>query len=193
MRKKVHIEYGGIKYPKEGPKGIAWKDLLGPGHFPRRGFPGKDTKDIVAHDGQITWPNRYAWHNTFFRDRGKQIESLADIGPGLSSGAPTTLEARQLLPHAKVIAVDHKGDFSNPDLVRERVGIIKHSIVEEPLPFEVQAVRFANVSFLLSGSGRRAALLNIHKSLPEGGLLLGNDHIYRKRGRGFEIIASRGD
>lgn len=77
-------------------------------------------------------------------------------------------------------------------------GIIpkKHLISQAPLPFQCDAIRFANVSMHMSHSERRNALLNIWNSLKPGGFLLGStvvpegesEFILRKTARGFEEI-----
>ena len=134
--------------------------------------------------------DRYPWHHTFFRDHAPRIRSFADIGPSLSWGATTTVEAREILPQGtRVLAVDVIRDFNHPELRGQGIETLEHSIIDKPLPEPVDAIRFSAVSAYLTAPEIARALRNIHKSLPEGGFLISHNRVYRKSGKGFELIA----
>ncbi|GEM_PF-4661020 len=122
-----------------------------------------------THD---SYRGRYPLHTKFLRGIGN-IKSFADIGCATLVGAPTTVDAKKALgKKARVYAVD----LVNFPPRKKPKGVIPviHSIVEKPLPFKVDAIRFANVTHYLSQSERRMAIANIWKSLNENGYLLGS-------------------
>jgi SAM-dependent methyltransferase len=156
-----------------------------------RPVPFPEAEGLIR-ESQYSYPGRLSWHDDFLREHGKQIKSFADIGCALPLGAPTTVDARGTLPReSKVIAVDVAGDFKNPNLKRAGIETLEHSIVEGPLREKVDAIRLVNVTRYLDQSQRRRALANIFKSLNEGGRLFGKRRVYRKSGRGFEVIAKK--
>jgi len=196
----VTVTYGKVSY-LDSPKRVTFAELLGTGeykgrgHFPISAFAKREDRRsaYIRESGRATFRGRYPWHNTFLGDNASGIRTFADIGPGLPGGAPTTVEAREILPQTtKVMAVDIVGNFDNPDLRGRGIKMLKHSIVDGQLPEPVDAIRFAQVSRYLTGYERRRALRNIHSSLPEGGFLMSDNHIYQKTKRGFELIALQG-
>ena len=192
----------GVHY-SETPRAVPFAELLGTGkyrgqeHFPMT-LPSRRKEGVSASHTYIigsskaTYRGKCQWHNTFFTDKASEIHTFADIGCALLEGAPTTVEAREAAPQGtRVLAVDVVGDFNHPELRRLGIDILHHSILDGPLPKTVDAIRFVGVAQYLTGSERRRALSNIHKSLPEGGFLISHNRIYRKSGRGFELIAAR--
>ena len=147
---------------------------------------------LIADSSETTHRGKHPWHNSFFREKRSEIKTFADVGCALTQGAPTTVEAREILPRkTRVLAIDMIGDFDDPALRSQGIEPLKHSILKGPLPQTVDAIRLAGVTPYLTGSERRRALVNSHASLNEGGFLMGNHHIYRKSGRGFELIAEK--
>lgn len=171
------------KRPQYRVREITLKELFSPTPIPGRGlyFPsGKRRRPVTLQGRQRTWRGRLPLHNKFLEQNRGRIRVFADIGCDIEEGAPTTIKAKQALGReSKVYAVDViKQDEIDPDRL-ERVesnGIIPmmHWISKGPLPFQCNAIRWANVSYHMSQSDRRRALVNIWKSLPEGGLLLGS-------------------
>lgn len=151
-------------------------------------FSGIRYKDPITT--QSSEPARYPWHYDFFANYDHGITSFADVGCALPLGAPTTIVARAKLPEAtRVFAVDVLPAANDHELRNFGITPMQHSIVRAPLPKTVDAIRFANVAQWLTQSARRRALVNIHRSLNSGGLLFSERKVYRKKGRGFEIIA----
>jgi SAM-dependent methyltransferase len=138
---------------------------------------------------QQTSAGRYPWHDEFFENHGNEIRVFADVGCGLSRGAPTTLDARRLLPNSRILATDVEGDFNSQALKDHNVGVIEHSIVDGPLPVKADVIRFANVACYLSPSERDRAIRNLHRSLRRGGLLMNEHCLFRRTRKGFELAA----
>lgn len=178
----------------EKPKRITFPQLCGYQRFctsRTETLPLRKRRQLLD-ESQQSWRNRMPWHNEFLKRYHAGIKTFADIGCSLPSGAPTTIDAREALPRkSRVIAVDVVGDPENPGLKRRGIKVLMHSIVKAPLSRKVDAIRFANVAGYLTQSERRRALLNIFKSLKNGGFLLGTHEIYKKSDRGFEIIARK--
>ncbi len=178
--------------PLDRPKALNLR-LLGR-HF-RTGLFSRRSQTAVERGERVRLSQdssrgKLPWHNEFLRKHGGSISTFADVGCALPLGAPTTLEARKALPKkTRVLAVDVVGDFKDPRLAKSGLELVDHSIVDAPLPEPADVIRFANVSFYLSPSERRRVLLNIHKSLNEGGLLLDDSHLYKKTSRGFSLVA----
>ena len=185
--------------PLKTPRSITWKGLF-------RKFRAGDELDSVlpnikpkaAQETELIWLSQFSkkgripWHNEFLETHGSDIKTFADIGCALPLGGPLTVEARNVLPlESRVIAVDVVGDFQNPELKKENIEILDHSIVRKPLPEKVDAIRFTFVTPHLTKSDRRRALVNIHESLNDNGLLLDHSTVFRKTSRGFEIIAKK--
>lgn len=204
-------------YKKLKPRYVPMNEVLGLGGHKEAHFAKSKKKvsltrqratgvlfDTLDSTHKLTFRGKHSWHNTFFRDNSSEIRSFADVGCGLLEGAPTTVEIREVLPeNAKVMAVDIRDepeskeigdivmDAVTKNLGNKGVDVLEHSIVEEPLPHQVDAIRFALVSYLLTGKERQMAIVNIHKSLKPGGFLLSHMRAYRKTKGGFEEIAER--
>lgn len=182
-------------------KRISWKTVF----TDKRLFPSWSKKApenypllaAASHSG------RYRRHSSFLRKNRGHIRVFADIGCAIACGAPTTINAKRVLgKESKVFAVDivdleQLGPETKQKLGRGKVTPLAHSISKEPLPFKCDAIRFANVSYYMTQSDRRKALVNIWRSLKNGGYLLGAEvklsrgsyqFVLRKKGRGFEII-----
>jgi len=138
---------------------------------------------------------KHPWHNQVFEQHRDEIKTFADVGCALPIGAPMTVEARDYLPSSKIQAVDVIDSMTgveDPVLKEKKIEPMLLSIVKSPLPKEVDAIRFSNVAYHLSESDRRRAVRNIHKSLREGGLLMNERCLYRKKGESFELIGIGG-
>ncbi len=144
---------------------------------------------------------KFPAHNMFLTQKSRSIKVFADIGCAFSAGAPRTIDAKNALGKKScVYAVDIQSLEAKTKKDLENGGIkpLIHSIAEKPLPFECDAIRFANVSFLMTQSDRRRAIVNIWHSLRENGYLLGEipkfgkgknvEFVLRKKGRGFELV-----
>jgi SAM-dependent methyltransferase len=121
----------------------------------------------------MTYETRYPRLNSFLIKHKAQIKVFADIGAGVTGGAPTTIEAKKILGEkAKVVAVD----VFNPsvNLSQQGVDFLWHTIQRRPLPFKCDAIRFANVSHYMEKKVVEKALNNIWDSLNMGGFLLGS-------------------
>jgi len=196
-----------MKRALPNPKIISWRLLFTSGHLfssGRRERPS--TYPIMAFDSH---PGRYPKHNYFLRRHRGQIRVFADIGCSFAAGSPTTIDAKKALgKKTEVYAVDVQDiEKLKPEaktvLEKKNIILLVHSISEEPLPFKCDAIRFANVSYYMTQSDRRRALVNIWKSLKRGGYLLGahvtkimsseesTQFVLRKVGHGFEMVSPR--
>jgi len=195
MQKREPIKFGVVKY-HERPTHVPIAELFNKEHFPNkrgRSLRREGMEPVFEAVARLSHRGRYIWHNTFLRDEGHRISTFADVGCGLPNGAPTTFEAREVLPEdTKVLAVDVTGDFNDPIFGENNIETLEHSIVEAPLPEQVDAIRFAMVSRHLNSRERLRAIVNIHKSLKPGGFLLGFRRIYIKTKKGFSEIAKKG-
>jgi len=157
----------------------------------------KKPLSYLAETTIITSKGKYKQHNRFLAKHKNEINVFADVGCALKAGAPTTWDAKKVLgKRATVYAIDLKIDLGPKEMIEwTRKGVIpvKHSISEKPLPQKCDAIRFANVSFYMTQSDRRKSLVNIWKSLNEGGYLLGATYehspfVLKKTSRSFELI-----
>ena len=115
-------------------------------------------------------------HTQFLSKHADEIRVFADVGCSFPKGAPTTIDAKEALgKEAEVYAIDHFAPEPEKWAEMEKAGlkVKSHEITREPLPFQCDAIRFANVSYYMTQSDRRRALVNIWKSLKNGGYLLG--------------------
>jgi SAM-dependent methyltransferase len=177
-------------------KRVTWKSLFKeknffPSFFKASPLPGK------VYCDQWTAKGRYPKHNLFLKKHKNTIKAFADVGCALAAGAPTVFEAKKLLgKNTTIYAVDIKGMPSPKEAAKWKKEGIKpliHSISKAPLKQKCDAIRFANTSYYMSQSDRRRALVNIWKSLREGGYLLGGvightEFALKKTGKGFELI-----
>lgn len=181
--KDKHFFFTAIRKKKKAKKG----SLLSLGSYPR--------------SSPYTYSGRYPNHSFFLKKNRAIIKVFSDIGCSLSKGAPTTVDAKNALgENSKVYGVDiTKVDQRlSSELPKKGVTPLKHSITNSPLPFECDAIRFANVSGYMTQSDRRKSIVNIWKSLKKGGFLLGatilpnlkeHEFILRKTEKGFELIS----
>lgn len=174
---------------------ITWKSLLSSPYYFKACHK---TPLIHKKTSVLSFPNRFPTHNNFLKKQRNEIKVFADIGCALSEGAPTTIEAKKALGEkSTVLAVDLEENFSRiaaNALEKKGITAIKQSISEKPLKQKCDAIRFANVAIWMTESERRRAILNIWKSLREGGYLLGatvapkSIFILKKTRKGFELV-----
>ncbi len=188
--------------PKLHTREITLRTLLYSRPAWKRYFPAP-TKDPGHAHSTYTRPNRYPLHDSFLKSHRKKIRVFADIGCAAVEGAPTTVDAKKALGRrARVYAVDIEtiGRELEKNMKKKGVRAMQHQIVQAPLPFKCDAIRFANVSQHMSKRDRRSALRNIWASLKEGGFLLGSsitpmieEHqfVLRKTARGWEEVILR--
>ncbi len=128
---------------------------------------------IAIKNAGYSWRGRYPLLNSFLAAHKDKIRVFADVGAGNIKGAPTTIEARDILgPKAKIYAVDRKLTKSDFTLSWKGVQQLKHRITRAPLPFECDAIRFANVSEYMTREDVEKSLDNIWHSLKPHGFLL---------------------
>ncbi|MEK6958239.1 MAG: hypothetical protein AABW99_04665 [archaeon] len=177
--------------------------------LPRKSAQKQETRVVKRSrlfQGSASHRGRLPFHVTFLKQKREEIKVFADLGCALELGAPTTVDARKALGNdAKVYAIDtYDVEFEDGKLrdnLLKKFTPLKHSISTSPLPFQCDAIRFANVSYYMSESDRRRAVYNIWKSLRAGGFLLGStqyfeggkpvEHqfILKKTERGFVEVA----
>jgi len=118
-----------------------------------------------------TYSKRYPKANQFLRENRDKIKVFADVGAGNIAGAPTTIDARLALGgQAEVFAVDKL--VSKQDFATKGITQVKHDIRKDPLPFECDALRLANVSQYLDREELERTLDHIWHSLKPHGFLL---------------------
>ncbi|VVB75762.1 Uncharacterised protein [uncultured archaeon] len=185
-----------------GPVQLSLK--LSPGQIPWRGrgnvfslfrsygkTRGKGKTMWVAAK-QISSSRRFPTLDKFLRKHKSQIKVFAEVGAANGKGAPMAFDARNALGRsAKVFAVDVV-KMPNLYLNQRRVTPVLHAISRKPLPFKCDAIRLTNVTMYMSESDVRRSIVNIWKSLNEGGFLLGSNinklFILRKTSTGFEEV-----
>jgi hypothetical protein len=177
------------------PKSITVRELFGSKGRETHFWGPQRAEDCPLDSSQFTHPERNIWHNDFLAEHSHEIKSFADVGCALPRGAPTTIDARSALPKGtRVIAidvignVDKPGDFSNPELSNKGIEIAGHSIVSKPLSQPVDALRMSNVVQFMRPLNRRRAVVNAIKSVREGGYLLNQSTVYRRKGNSLEVI-----
>ncbi|MFA5931248.1 MAG: class I SAM-dependent methyltransferase [archaeon] len=127
-------------------------------------------RSAVKNKG-FTWSGRYNVLTGFLNLYKNKIKVFADIGAGNIGGAPTTIDAKKVLnPGTKVYAVDR--NLSEENLKRDGIKELKHRITISPLPFQCDAIRFANVAQYMAEEDFVKALDNIWHSLKPHGFLL---------------------
>jgi SAM-dependent methyltransferase len=182
------------------PRRVSWGELISD----YRLFPSNRRKMPNTYPDlePASWRGRYAKHNAFLRRRRRWIETFADVGCSFERGAPTTIQSKEALGKgAKAYAVDiQKFEEKTARSLRRRgIRPLSHDIRKTQLPFECDAIAFRNVSYHMTQHDRRLALVNIWKSLREGGYLLGatdldpetykrSQFVLRKRGGGFVLV-----
>jgi len=128
---------------------------------------------MAVKNAGYTWKGRYPLLNAFLSAYKTKIRVFADVGAGNVAGAPTTTEARDILgPQAKIFAVDRRVNKTDLSMSLKGVQQLKHRITQGPLPFQCDAIRFANVSEYLTETDLVKALDNIWHSLKPRGFLL---------------------
>lgn len=181
---------------REREEPITFRELLGQKYFPARRHPVKLSF--------ITYHGRFRGHEEFLRRHKVEIRIFADIGCALPRGAPTTIDARKALgsrPIIYAIDVPEAPPKDEAELRRHGIEPFLHSIANGPLPFLCDAIRFANVSEYMSPNQRRKAIVNIWRSIKQGGYLLcarslgiergqaiEREFYFKKKGRGFVKI-----
>jgi SAM-dependent methyltransferase len=124
----------------------------------------------------FTWEGRYPALNNFLAKNKNKIKVFADVGAANIAGAPTTVEAKEILgKDAKVYAVDRilaKSPEARKNLASAEVTQLRHRIIEARLPFQCDAIRLANVSQYMHEEEFVKALDNIWQSLKPHGFLL---------------------
>ncbi len=92
---------------------------------------------------------------------------------------------------AKVFAVDVV-KMPKEHLRGKQVVPVLLAISRKPLPFKCDAIRFTNTSMYMSERDMRRAVVNIWKSLNDGGFLLSSNpskvFVLRKTSEGFEEV-----
>jgi hypothetical protein len=124
----------------------------------------------------LTWKGRYGILNNFLVKNKDKIKVFADIGAGNIAGAPTTVEAKEILwKDAKVYAVDRilaKSPENKRNIESSGVNQLRHRITHAPLPFPCDAIRLANVAQYMHEEEFVKTLDNIWHSLKPHGFLL---------------------
>jgi len=196
MRRSVKLHNIGlhnISFLKE-PERIPYAKMIDPaGHF----FPHSDGTGVRPVIRQLisqkTHHNRFPWHNVFFRKMRHKIESFADVGCAMLRKAPLTVEAREILPpETEVYAVDlFISGEGRPPSFRDgkEIKVWVQSIVDAPLPKQVDVIRFTRVSLHLNRTEFKRAMANIFRSLKPGGYLMQEKYIFKKVDGGFEMVA----
>jgi len=130
---------------------------------------------------QNTYKGRYPKHNQFLKVNRDKIRVFVDVGCSIKNGAPTTIEAREALgKKARCFATDIFDDppkEARREFRKRNICYANHDISKIPFLVDgkehsVDCMRVANVSFYLSQSQRRRALINILRSIKPGGFLI---------------------
>lgn|GEM_PF-1533822 len=149
-------------------------------------------KKMQVRAKQISRPNRFPSLTAFLRKNRGQINIFAEVGASNLIGAPMAFDARQALgKKSKVFAVDVV-KMPNEYFRGKQIEPLLHAISRKPLPFKCDAIRFTNTSMYMSEGDMKRSVINIWKSLNEGGVLLssnsGKVFILRKTKDGFEEV-----
>jgi SAM-dependent methyltransferase len=186
-----------------GTKPISWKQLTGSENkyfwTSVKNETPRDRRLSIRLGSVVSGWRRYPLHNSFLKQNSGWVRVFADIGCGIGAGAPTTIEARGLLPGAKIIATDviRPSKAVSKILERNAVEFQRLEIAKRPLKEKCDVIRFANVAQWLIEAERDSALHNVWLSLKPGGLLLGAaqreggidvEFILRKTEQGWERL-----
>ncbi|HLD58374.1 MAG TPA: class I SAM-dependent methyltransferase [archaeon] len=139
-------------------------------------FTGERSRILIRANRDIAHWGRYPNLNRFLENNRNRIRVFADVGAGNAAGAPTAVEAKEILgKDCKVYAVD----IFKPDktLCMSDVQVVHLAIQKKPLPFQCDAIRFTNVSHYMTREDLAAALDNIWASLKMHGFLLGANEL----------------